>query len=446
MSQSNLNTDSGKAAIENNKLSVEDAISFFATEDDDNTEVIELDDKKTAAKSKSDDNEVKDKKEAKSDSEPDDTDDDNDEGQEKSLEDEIEEELNEETEEPEEELELIAPVRRKEILAKYPNLFKDFPYLQKAYYLEQKYSEILPTLDDAKAAVEKSSLLDKYESEIMDGSTESILSAVRDGDKEAFAKVVDNYLPNLRKVDENAFFHVAGNVIKDAIIAMVQGGKEENNDELIQAAEIIHKYIFGTSKFTPPTRMSKDNVTNNETKQREEQISEREKKFLEQQFETANGSLSTRIDNVIKSTVDKNIDPNNSMTDYVRRTASREVVESLENMISKDTRFMSVYDRLWEKAVSDNFSSESMDRIKSAYLSKAKTLLPDLIKKSRSEALKGVKRANNSNDENTVSKKGPLPVGKTRSSASSPNGGKSQVAGKSSIPRGMSSLEYLMQD
>ena len=34
----------------------------------------------------------------------------------------------------EEDLELTTPVRRREILAKYPKLFKDFPYLEKAYY------------------------------------------------------------------------------------------------------------------------------------------------------------------------------------------------------------------------------------------------------------------------------------------------------------------------
>ena len=37
----------------------------------------------------------------------------------------------------------MTPVRRKEILAKYPKLFKDFPYLEKAYYREQQFTEVL---------------------------------------------------------------------------------------------------------------------------------------------------------------------------------------------------------------------------------------------------------------------------------------------------------------
>ena len=38
------------------------------------------------------------------------------------------------------------------------------------------------------------------------------------------------------------------------------------------------------------------------------------------------------------------------------------------------------------------FDKESTDRIKSAYLSKAKTLLPSVIKKARNDALRGLGR------------------------------------------------------
>src|SRR6188508_1980225 len=58
----------------------------------------------------------------------------------------------------EEDLELTTPVRRKEILAKYPKLFKDFPYLEKAYYREQQFTEINPTIEDARVASEKAKI------------------------------------------------------------------------------------------------------------------------------------------------------------------------------------------------------------------------------------------------------------------------------------------------
>jgi len=415
--------------IEDKSLSIEDSIELLGEEDTQNEEVIELDkDKK--------DKDVKGKgdKETKGDKE-------RDEEAEKSLEDEIEQELEEETPD-EEKLEPTEPVRRKEILAKYPNIFKEFPGLETAFYREQAYSEILPTIDDAKEAVQKAASLDEYEQEIMGGSTKTLLAAIRDGDRESFNKVVDNYLPNLFEVDEGSYYHTIGNVIKHTIITMVKDGKESGTDELIAAADTLNQYVFGTKQFIPPSKLSKEQAT--DTK-KEDEVAQREVEFTERQFKVAEGDLTGRIDNILKSTVDKNIDPNDTMTDYVRKNATRDVLDTLERIISEDRRFEVIKDKLWERAFANDFDSASMDRIKQAYLSKAKTLLPALIRKARNEALRGLGRKSDTDDTERREKKGPLPVGRTRSS-SPPSSGKTDRDKAKSIPKGMSTLDYLNQD
>jgi len=416
------------SAVEDKALDKETVIELLG-EDDKETETLELEEtpKKDKGEKPKGDEEEETPKGDKEDKEEELT---------------LEEELEEELQEPDEEkLELLEAPRRKEILAKYPNLFKDFPQLERSMYREQKYSEILPTIKDAEVAIEKSNLLDNYEKEIMNGSTESLLTTVKDNDKEAFARVVDNYLPTLYKVDQHSYYHTIGNVIKHTIASMVRDGKEQSNEELESAAAILNQYIFGTTQFTPPQKLSKDEVKDEQSKGKEEEIVRREKEFLERQFTSARDDLSTRVDNILKSSVDKAIDPNDSMTEYVKRNATREVLEGLENLISKDVRFRAIYDRLWEKAFDADFDKESMDRIKSAYLSKAKTLLPLLIKKSRNEALKGLNRK--SSDEKD--RKGPLPVGKTRSSTTLA-GGRADSSKSKQIPKGMTTLEYLNSD
>jgi hypothetical protein len=430
------NLDSGGVAIEDKTLGKEDIVDILAEETTEE-EALELEEakKKTEKKAAKDDKEDKDKDRKDGDVE----------NEEKSLEDEIEEEL----EEPnEEELELTTSISRREILAKYPNIFKDFPALQNAYYREQKYSEILPTIEDARVAVERSTILDNYEEEIMsNGSMESLLTAVKDGDGESFAKVVDNFLPTLYKIDEPAYYHTIGNIVKHTIITMVRDGKESGTDELVSAANILNQYIFGSNKFSPPSKLSKASEVSQADSSREAAIAERESKFREQQYDSAMSTLTTKTDNIIKATIDKNIDPRDSMSNYVKRNASREVSEGLEEMISKDVRFKGVLDKLWERAFEANFSSESVDRVKSAYLSKAKTLLPQLIRKSRNEALKGIgRRVNDEDDTDNKDKKGPLPVGKTRSAASSTNSGKTDKDRAKGIPKGMTSLEYINSD
>jgi len=338
-----------------------------------------------------------------------------------------EEEVEDLTKEIEEEkLELTTPVRRKEILQKYPNLFKDFPYLEKAYYREQQFTEVLPTIEDAKIAVEKAETLDNFEKDLMSGSTETILKSVKDGSTEAFNKLVDNYLPTLAKVDPQAFQHVVGNVTKHTIMAMFREGQESSNEALKNAALILNQFVFGTSNFTAPVPLAKPDEAKSELQ------SERQK-FLQERFEIARNDLGTKITNTLKATIEQNIDPRKSMTDYVRRNAMRDAQEQLSQLIEKDTRFRQIYDKLWEKAFQSNFSKDSMDRLRSTYFSKAKTLLPTVIKQARNEALKGLgKKAPDETD-----RRGPIPVGKATTQ---------KIGSSKEIKKGMSTLDFFMQE
>ena len=349
--------------------------------------------------------------------------------------DELEEELKGPTEE---QLELVTPVRRKEILAKYPKLFKEFPYLEKAYYRDQQFTELLPTINDAKEAVEAQQTLNRFSKDIGQGNTEPLLKTIKTENPEAFNKVIDDYLPALARVDEQAYYHVIGNLTKHTIVAMVQEAKKSGNDVLQNAAQILNQFVFGSSDFKAPTYLSKKPAANGE----DTEIKQQRQQFVKQQFETVNTDLNTRVNNTLKNTIDANIDPNKSMTDYVRKNATREALENLESLISKDTRFKALADRLWEAALKDNFSKASVDKIKSAYLSKSKTLLPSVIKKARNEALRGLgKKVSSDEDTNDSDKKGPISPGRPRSQQSS-----GKIKTSKDIPKGMTSKDFLMQD
>jgi len=347
---------------------------------------------------------------------------------------ELEEELKPPTEE---DLELTTPVRRKEILAKYPTLFKDFPYLEKAYYREQQFTEVFPTIQDARISAEKANILDQAERQVMNGDITMFLQAAKAEDQDAFNKIADNYLPTLRKVDQQAYYHVLGNVIKDTIITMVREGRNlgDQGAPLTAAANVLNQFIFGSQQFTPPNRLSKP--VNPEVQQANQQIQHQKQQQVMHAFTNVRDDLQVKADNVLKSTIDGHIDPNGSMSDYVKTHATTEAFDKLETLISQDTRFRGLLDKLWERAFRSGFDKESTDRIKSAYLSKAKTLLPSVIKSARSNALKGVQP---SNVDLMASKKSPIKPGRS----TAPSSGKYRKA--SDIPRGMSTLDVLMKD
>lgn len=297
---------------------------------------------------------------------------------------EIEEELEGPTDE---QLELMTPVRRRDILKKYPNFFKEFPYMERAYYREQQFTELLPTIDDAKKAVAKSATLDRFESELVDGNLENVLGALKKTDAHGFDKLVDNYLPNLAKVDERAYHHIIGNLIKQTVMTMVKEGKatadKDGNSVLINAASVLYQYVFGSSQFEAPKNLAGDRP------KEDDKVNQKEREFNQKQLNTAQSELTDRVSNVIKNTIANNIDPKKSMTDYVRRNAERDALETVQKLMSGDSRFRTILDKLWERAFQQDYSKSSLDAIKSACHSKAKTLLPAVIKKARNEALRG---------------------------------------------------------
>jgi NCAIR mutase (PurE)-related protein len=125
------------------------------------------------------------------------------------------------------------------------------------------------------------------------------------------------------------------------------------------------------------------------------------------------------------------------MTDYVKQHATAEAFEKLETLIAQDSRFRGMLDKLWEKAFQSGFSKESTDRIKSAYLSKAKTLLPSVIKSARNKALKD---RETTVDTKPQARKGPI----ARGHSTTPSSGRIRKA--SDIPAGMTTLDVLMKD
>lgn len=403
---SNLSTNSPS-----NDLSKDDILDILTTDEQPESE-------ETAEKEKP-------KKESK-------PEDEKSEGDEEQPEDEIK--LKDEDEQPEledEEIDYEIQLKRQDVLKKYPTLFKDFPQLEKAYYKAQQFAEVVPTLEDAKEAVSKAQQFDNFERHIFTGNIDEILKVVKQNDQRVYSQIVDNYLPNLAKVDPQAYYHILGNVFRNAVVSMTQEAKKQNNESLEEAATLLNQFIFGNSEITSPQPFSKP--VNPEINEAERRIQERERKFVEGRFNTVHEDLNSRVNNILKSTITEHIDPKQSMTEYVRKTAIKDTLESTQDIIAQDTQFRKSLDNLWRKAFDSDFSRKSVDAIRSAYLAKARAVLPDIIKKTRIEALKGSVPNRSGNNE---VRRTHLPVQRTAS-------GKSE---KAEIPPKMSTLDYFMQD
>lgn len=282
----------------------------------------------------------------------------------------------------EDEIEVEAPPRKKEILKEYPELFKKFPFLEKMMYRDREITELFGSFDDAKEIAEKSENFNNFESQLLSGNTEEVLRSVKEADNKAFDTIVDDYLPTLAKVDKEAYFHVVGNLNRRLIMEMVQEANDTNNDDLKQAALLVNQFVFGTSKFTAPA---------NRVEKKDEKTSEAESErlaFTKERFETARDDLQTRVDNTLRATITDYIDPKGNMSAYVKKNAVADAMKILSGSIASDSSVVKNLDRLWRSAFDSKFSKESLSKIQSFYLSKAKPALKNAILKARAEALK----------------------------------------------------------
>lgn len=367
------------------KLDADDIENFLSADDD------KVDDKDDKPEGKKED-EKTDKKSPKEDDEDEDSDlSDTEDEDDEAEEDEDKLELKEEEDEDEEKLDLKdkeeadleVPPRKRDIQVKYPNIFKEFPFLDKMMFRDKAYTEMFGSFDEAKEVYNKVDRLNEFETQLFAGDTTEVLTAVKTANPKAFDKIVDTYLKSLAKVDKEAYDDVVGNFAKQIILGMATEAKRKGNKELDEASKILHEYCFDTDQWTDVKVRVKEDKSEEKT-----EIEKERAELMQDRFNTARNGLSTKVDNVLKATIAEHIDPRSQMSAYEKKNAVNEALTRLHGKIAGDKPFKNNLDKLWKHAFSDKFSESSLGGIKKSYLGKSKQLLSSVIKEVRTEVLK----------------------------------------------------------
>jgi hypothetical protein len=296
---------------------------------------------------------------------------------------------------------------RKAILKEFPELFKKFPAIERSIYREQQYSEVFPTIKDARAAHEMLTNYGQLENSLMQGKSYFLLKNLKEGAPKAFDKYVDGFLSELAEVDEKSSQKLINRIVKNTLYNTFAVGKRKANETLQKAAQILHDAIYGTEEVSPDlTDRRPGKSEDNEEDDREKQLREREAQYYHRQLADAVDDVTERSQNILKSTIDKHIDPKEQMTAYVRNKAQEDAYKEVHDQLLNDKRFRATINRLWQEASSQgNITEAHKQKIRNAILAKAKTLLPGAISKARNEALKGIiRKSRDVEDEKPVAR------------------------------------------
>ncbi len=338
------------------------------------------------------------------------------------------------------EIKIETPPRKAEITKEFPKFFEKFPWMEKMMFRDKQYTELFGSFDDAKEVKASADTLSAFEQDLLKGDTTTVLAQIQKASPETFDKITDNYLPNLYKVSPDAYYHVVGNITRQMIKSMMEDGNRLGNADLTEAAKLVNRWMFSSEEIKAPTNKSTE-------KPKSTELDKERQDFINERFETAKNELQTKIDNVLKATISDYIDPKGEMSPYVKRNAVRDALQALHNSIGEDGSFVRNNNKLWENAFRDKFSQSSLNQIRSVYLGKSKSLLSQVIRKARTEALKDAPPRNrNTDSDDSEDQNSRRPARKANVQSGPPRQRSGNDNGKNQMRKGESVQEFLSRD
>ena len=335
---------------------------------------------------------------------------------------ETEEEVEEEEEEAPEEEEDDEDISRpswKALVEKYPDAAKDKD-LREMFHREKAYSEVFPTVQDARAAANKSNLLDFFDTSIAEGKPETLLENLQ---PQVLGRFARNFLPALNSVDRGAFVE-ATKPFLIKILGELRTSAVNNDDKNLRASvENISKKLFGSFDLPehknpdedPEVRRAREEIQ----QEREQLSSDRERSFF--------GSADRSIKNQLTDTVMNGLDPDRRLTDWAKDSIVKQVLEETKQQMMEDPEFVRRMQNLRNLAKRAGYTTEYKPRFISAYLGRAKTIALQLRAKYKAAAIGRRTATSRNRIENTRPVEKRTPQNSNGRSNGKPSGRKSDM-------------------
>tara|TARA_R110000868_G_scaffold16913_7_gene74967 strand:- start:3197 stop:4447 length:1251 start_codon:yes stop_codon:yes gene_type:complete len=337
------------------------------------------------------DDNTEEEKEEKPEEEPEDDPEEEDEPKDDEEEEKDEEEKDEEPEEEEEpeDEKLEVPPSVKEIKAKYPTFFKEFPEVRAAIFREQRFTELFASPDEAENSVKKASLLDEIEADLLDkADPTNLFDGIKKSNAKSFEKLALALLPTIQQQDKDLYTRVAATPIKQLLRSALKEGRGTDGKltDLGKSALWIHQYFFGKDA-KPEDPVEGEVKPSTEKSESEKRLEAKLEQINQREYTEFKGSVDTSYVTKMTSEFKATLDKDERLTDFVKRTIIKDGLVEIRQALEKDPRYTRQMSALWNQAVKAGYSSDLKSRIVSTALARAKSLVPSIRQKLVSEAL-----------------------------------------------------------
>lgn len=296
--------------------------------------------------------------------------------------DEEEEEEEEELyDEEEEELrEASEPQLIKDIEKKYPKLFKEFKPLRIALLRDGAYSQVFGTPREAAESAQLNEDYHEFESEILAGNGEKILTAIKDTSTDGYKRFVSNFLPSLRQIDEGSYREVTFPIIAEVLTLARQTGEARNDKNLVFSTKHIASLIWPSLKGEIPKAAAPERP-DPAMQERERRLVERERQIEQTQTKEFIGGVKSTCQRLLRKKIEKGLDPNNTLSAFLKNSVVEKTMRDVQELLNEDLQFGRVMDRTFGRARKSGYSSEYRTRMVGTFIGRASQLIGPIRKR-----------------------------------------------------------------
>lgn len=281
----------------------------------------------------------------------------------------------------EEEIPLEEPTRLswQLIKEKYPELTKNKDF-RELYFRDKAFTEVFPTVADAKDAATKAEQLDLLDQTLVEGEVDTIFSTIND---DVLRNISTKILPALYKVNKQYFANATRPIIVDVMHGVLEQAQRTGDKNLEISVRNISRALTGKPDLpsrTPPTVDPAVEEERNKLRQaRESLFRGQERNFLT----AADKMVSKRIEALV---VD-GLDPKKELNEFSRNAVKEKTIADIERIMRTDENYKVKMRQLHRLATRSNFPDEYKARMVAASLERVKKLIPVLRNKHRTAAL-----------------------------------------------------------
>jgi hypothetical protein len=268
-----------------------------------------------------------------------------------------------------------------DVKAKYPKIFKEFPDLREVLFREGEFSKRFGSVEEAEDAMVKAGSFGTIEAALLGGDSSPIIEQLGANAPEALASVVDNFLPQVLKHSQDLYLRATMPVIEQFLHTAYTHGKNTGDANLMRSAQHAANFIFGKPEIPDPARRNQPRGPH----PAEQKLEQERKEWADTRFRETSAEISAGIDQELEADIVKGLDPDKKLSQRQRASLIKEIKDEIDATLGKDEAFKRQMRSLWQRAGTAGYPRDQRASIKSAFLARAKALVPSVRTKLKGE-------------------------------------------------------------